>query len=171
MKWNIDTKICASPDCSWFFPLYYLNLSLLKKYSVQQHFFVIWWMEYCNIYLLRSKGDNLFSSVPLSVRPSICLGLWDLSVSMSQRLFVCFYWHKLVDDGTWLAKCSIKAYETQVRYTYKIITRWSSQRVSKWLHYQNDHVLSGRSSFFRSFSTQLCLMKVILQEAVIRDIE
>ena len=41
----------------------------------------------------------------------------------SQNLL--FYWCGVVDDGTWLAKCSKKFHKTQVKYTYKIITRCS----------------------------------------------
>ena len=81
-------------------------------------------------YLPRSKGDNAFGSVRQSVY------LFTLSC-LNQ-----FYWRGVV-DGTWLAKCSKKSYETQVRYTYKITARWSSQRafkiavLSKLLRLQN----------------------------------
>ena len=48
---------------------------------------------------------------------------------LTQNIF--FHWRGVVDDGTWLAKCNKKSYETQVRFTYNVIIRWSSQKAYK----------------------------------------
>ncbi len=81
--------------------------------KAQQKIKQLWSNTKYNFYRPQNKGDNTFGSI----RPSVC-------VFVCLCVYTLYYWRRVVGDSTWLAKCSKKSYESQVRYTYKIITRW-----------------------------------------------